>query len=288
MRTIPPSELPVNADGSVFHLHLRPEQLAEKVVMMGDPERVASVAAFFDDVEFDRQNREFRTITGHYKGKRITALSHGIGCDNLDIVVNELDALVNIDLVRRTEKLVRKQLTMVRIGTCGGLQPSSPVGSYIVSKISMGMDGLLYFYDQGEAISDKSLTDAFCAHTNWPKNLALPYFVYTDEELTERIGLGMLKGITCSANGFYGPQGRYVHLPLARPDQNQRLESFLYEGLQFLNYEMESAALAGLSKLMGHRATTVCLVIANRYAAEMNTAYKSSFDELIIKVLDRI
>ncbi|MDR1120737.1 MAG: nucleoside phosphorylase [Dysgonamonadaceae bacterium] len=288
MRTIPPSELPVNEDGSVFHLHLRPEQLAEKVVMMGDPERVASVAAFFDDVEFDQQNREFRTVTGHYRGKRITALSHGIGCDNLDIVINELDALVNIDLVRRTEKPVRKQLTMVRIGTCGGLQPFSPVGSYIVSKISMGMDGLLYFYDQGEAISDKLLTAAFCTHTNWPENLAVPYFVYANEELTERIGIGMLKGITCSANGFYGPQGRYVRLPLARPDQNQRLESFLYEGLQFLNYEMESAALAGLSKLMGHRATTVCLVIANRHAAEMNTAYKGSFNELIIKVLDRI
>ncbi|MDL2224048.1 nucleoside phosphorylase [Bacteroidales bacterium OttesenSCG-928-M06] len=285
---ISPDQLPINADGSIFHLHLLPEQLAERVVMMGDPERVAKVASFFDHIEFDQQSREFRTITGTYKGKRITALSHGIGCDNLDIVMTELDALANVDLQKREVKSEVKQLTLVRIGTSGGLQPFAPIGSYVVSEVSMGMDGLLFFYEGGEKLNDSLLTDKFIAHAHWNTRLASPYFVHSDKDLVDRIGEGMIKGITCSASGFYGPQGRCVRLGLTSPDQNALLESFEYNQLKFCNYEMESAALAGMAGLLGHKALTICLIIAGRYAGEMNTEYKGSFDDLIIRVLDRI
>lgn len=288
MRIIPPDELPINQDGSVFHLHLTPEQLADKVVMMGDPDRVPVVAAFFDSIEFDFQSREFRTITGSYKGKRITALSHGIGCDNLDIVVTELDALANINLRKRTVNESFRQLTMVRMGTSGGLQSYCPIGSYVVSEISMGMDGLLYFYEKGKTVSNFDITEKFVSHTQWNSHLADPYFVCSDKGLIDRIGFDMIKGITCSANGFYGPQGRHVRLSLTHPEQNHLMESFEYDGLKITNYEMESAALAGLSAMMGHKAMTVCLIIANRYSNNMNTEYKGSFDNLITKVLDRI
>jgi uridine phosphorylase len=288
MRIISADQLPVNADGSIFHLHLRPEQVADKIVMMGDPERVSVVASYFDSVEFDQQSREFRTITGNYKGKRITALSHGIGCDNLDIVVTELDALANIDLEQRKVKPDFRQLTMVRIGTSGGLQPIAPIGSYVVSSVSMGMDGLLFFYEGGEALNDFELTEKFSLHTQWNHLLAEPYFVSSDQELLDRIGFDMVKGITISASGFYGPQGRHVRLGLNSPEQNERLESFEYQGLKICNYEMESAALAGLSRLMGHKALTACLIIAGRYSGDMNTDYKGSFDGLITRVLDRI
>jgi len=288
MRQIPPDQLPINADGSIFHLHLKPEQLADKVVMMGDPERVPIVAAYFDSIEFDQQSREFRTITGMYRGKRITALSHGIGCDNIDIVMTELDALANIDLQKREVKKDFRQLTLVRIGTSGGLQPFCPIGAYVVSEISMGMDGLVFFYENGERIIDKYLFHHFMEHTHWNDLLAKPYFVSSDEELLERIGFDMIKGITISASGFYGPQGRHVRLGLTHPDMNKLIESFDYNGLKIANYEMESAALAGLSRLMGHKAMTACVVIAGRYSGGMNTNYKGSFDELIQKVLDRI
>jgi uridine phosphorylase len=288
MRLIPPDQLPVNSDGSIFHLHLRPEQLADKIVMMGDPERVPVVAAYFDSIEFDQQSREFRTITGTYKGKRITALSHGIGCDNIDIVLTELDALANIDLQKRETKETFRQLTLVRIGTCGGLQAFCPIGSYVVSEISMGMDGLIFFYDRGEKISDSELAGKFVKHTKWNRLLAMPYFVHADKELVDKIGHDMVKGITISASGFYGPQGRHVRLGLTNPEQNSLIETFEYKGLKIANYEMESAALAGLAGMMGHKALTACLVIAGRYSGGMNTDYKGSFDELITKVLDRI
>ena len=288
MRQIPPDQMPVNSDGSIFHLHLKPEQLADKVVMMGDPERVPVVAAYFDSIEFDQQSREFRTITGMYKGKRITALSHGIGCDNIDIVMTELDSLANIDLQTREVKKDFRQLTLVRIGTCGGLQPFCPIGAYVVSEISMGMDGLIYFYDKGENFADAELSQQFTAHTQWNGSLAKPYFVVSDKELTNRIGYDMAKGITISASGFYGPQGRYVRLGLTHPEMNKRIESFEYKGLKITNYEMESAALAGLAGLMGHKALTICLVVAGRYSGGMNTDYKGSFDGLIQKVLDRV
>ena len=286
---ISPDQLPINEDGSIFHLHLRPEQLADKIVMMGDPGRVSIVASYFDSIEFDQQSREFRSITGTYNGKRITALSHGIGCDNLDIVMTELDALANVDLEKREAKDQFRQLTMVRIGTSGGLQPFCPIGSYVVSEISMGMDGLLFFYEGGKALNDADLTEKFIEHTKWDKNLlATPYFVHSDEELLNRIGHDMVKGITCSASGFYGPQGRHVRLGLSNPKQNQQMESFDYQGKKITNYEMESSALAGMASLMGHKAMTVCLIIASRYAGGMNTDYKGSFDDLIVKVLDRI
>ena len=288
MKTIPPDQMPVNLDGSIFHLYLKPEQLADKIVMMGDPERVPIVAAYFDSIEYDKQSREFRTITGTYKKKRITALSHGIGCDNIDIVMTELDALANIDLQKREVKKEFRQLTLVRIGTCGGLQAFCPIGTYVVSEISMGMDGLIYFYDKGEHIADEELSQQFTKHTQWNGLLAKPYFVASDKELTDRIGYDMIKGITISASGFYGPQGRHVRLGLSRPDLNKRIESFEYNGLKIANYEMESAALAGLAGLMGHKALTACLVVAGRYSGGMNTDYKKSFDELIQKVLDRI
>jgi uridine phosphorylase len=285
---IPPDQMPINSDGSIFHLYLKPEQLSDKVVMMGDPERVPGVAAYFDNIEFDKQCREFRTITGTYKGKRITAISHGIGCDNIDIVMTELDALANIDLQTREVKKDFRQLTLVRIGTCGGLQPFCPIGTYVVSEISMGMDGLIFFYDEGERIADEELSRQFTEHTRWSDLLAKPYFVPSDKELAERIGYDMVKGITISASGFYGPQGRHVRLGLSRPDMNKQIESFEYKGLKIANYEMESAALAGLSGMMGHKALTICLVVAGRYSGGMNTDYKSSFDGLIQEVLDRI
>jgi uridine phosphorylase len=288
MRVIPPDELPINSDGSVFHLHLRPEQLADKIVMMGDPARVSVVASYFDHIEFDQQSREFRTVTGVYKGKRITALSHGIGCDNLDIVMTELDALANIDLKTREIKRDFRALTLVRIGTSGGLQPFAPIGSYVVSKISMGMDGLIFFYEGGRALNDFDLTEKFIQHTKWNKLLAVPYFVHSDKDLTEQIGFDMIKGITISASGFYGPQGRHVRLGLSSPEQNIHLESFKYKDLKICNYEMESSALAGLANLMGHKYLTACLIIAGRYSGDMNTNYKGSFDGLITKVLERI
>lgn len=288
MRIIPSDQLPINSDGSIFHLHLKPEQLADKVVLMGDPGRVPVVAGYFDSVEFDMQSREFRTITGMYKGKRITAISHGIGCDNLDIVMTELDALANIDLEKRVVKEDFRQLTMVRIGTCGGLQPFAPIGSYVISEISMGMDGLIFFYEKGETISDFLLAQQFTEFTRWNEHLAAPYFIHADKELTERIGHDMVRGITISASGFYGPQGRHVRLPLSNPDQNKLIEEFEYKDLKITNYEMESSALAGMAALMGHKATTACLVIAGRYSGGMNTDYKGSFEGLITNVLDRI
>ncbi len=288
MRKISPDQLPINDDGSVFHLHLRPEQLADKIVVMGDPERVGKVASFFDTQEFDQQSREFRTITGTYKEKRITALSHGIGCDNIDIVMTELDVLASIDLKTREEKKEKRQLTIVRMGTSGGLQPFAPIGSYVATQVSMGMDGLLFFYDGGEQLNNFDITESFLAYTKWNTYLATPYFVHSDQELLDRIAPDMVKGITCSASGFYGPQGRHVRLGLTHPEQNELLESFDYDGLRFTNYEMESAALTGLANLMGHKTMTVSLIIAGRYSGEMNTDYKGSFDDLIIKVLDRI
>jgi Uridine phosphorylase len=288
MRIISPDQLPINDDGSIFHLHLHPSQLADKVVVMGDPERVSKVAFYFDSIEFEIHSREFHTITGSYKGKRITALSHGIGCDNLDIVMTELDALANINLEKREVKPRFRQLDIVRIGTSGGLQPFAPIGTYVATETAMGMDGLLFFYEGGEDENNFDLTEKFLAHTGWNTYLATPYFVNSDQDLLNRIAPDMVKGITCSASGFYGPQGRHVRLGLTNPGQNELLESFEYDGKKFLNYEMESAALAGMAKLMGHKALTLCLIIAGRYSGDMNTEYKNSFDDLIIKVLDRI
>lgn len=288
MRIIPESELIINPDGSVFHLHLKPEQLSDKIVMMGDPERVTMTAKMFDSIECDIQSREFHTVTGTYKGKRITALSHGIGTDNIDIVLTELDALANIDFNTRTVKETFKQLTMIRVGTSGGMQPHCPVGSYVVSEKSIGFDGLLHYYAGSKEVREEDFEDAFQKHVNWLPYHCSPYVVSADEELVERIGFDMLKGVTISAIGFYGPQGRFVRLPLSDPNLNAKIESFRYEEYSITNYEMESSAIAGLAKMMGHKAMTVCAIIANRVALKSNADYKGSTEELLRIVLDRI
>lgn len=290
MRVIPPSELIINEDGSVFHLHIKPEHLADTVVLVGDPARVSMVAGYFDvgSVECDIQSREFHTITGKYKGKRITCVSHGIGTDNIDIVLTELDALANIDFSSRTEKLQKKSLTLVRIGTSGGLQPFCPVGSYVVARRSIGFDGLLNFYELPEGVIDLDFEREFCRHTGWSERLASPYVVSADEELVSRVGEGMVMGVTISAPGFYGPQGRCVRIPLADPCLNEKIMSFDYNGEKITNFEMESSALAGLAKLLGHKAMTVCCIIAGRVDKSMNTNYKGSISGLIETVLERI
>lgn len=289
MRYFAESELIINPDGSVFHLHVKPGQLADKVILVGDPGRVATVAAHFDNKEFEVESREFRTITGTYKGKRITVLSTGIGCDNIDIVVNELDALANIDFNTREEKKEFRSLELVRIGTCGGLQPNTPVGTFICSQKSIGFDGLLNFYAGRNEACDLAFEEAFKKHMDWSPLLCAPYVIDANAELIARINQGdMVNGVTIAAGGFFGPQGRELRVPLADPKQNEKIESFEYNGYKITNFEMESSALAGLSKLMGHKAMTVCMVIANRLIKEANPNYKNSIDTLIKTVLDRI
>lgn len=285
----PPSELIINEDGSVFHLHVKPGQTADKVILMGDPDRVPLCASHFENIECDIRSREFRTITGYYRGKRITALSTGIGCDNIDIVMNELDALANIDFEKRTEKEEKHSLEIVRIGTCGGLQPYTPTGTFICSMKSIGFDGLLNFYVGRNETCDLALEEAFKKHTGWSPLHCSPYVAIADPELAERIaGNDMTRGVTISANGFFGPQGRQLRVPLADAELNAKIESFDYEGQRITNFEMESSAIAGLARLMGHKAVTVCMVIANRRALNANTAYKNTIDTLITTVLDRI
>lgn len=285
----PESELVINGDGSIFHLHLRPEQLADKVILVGDPGRVNLVASHFDSKECETSNREFHTITGLYKGKRITALSTGIGCDNIDIVMNELDALSNIDFKTRTEKPEHRTLTLVRVGTCGGLQPNTPTGTYIASVKSIGFDGLLNFYAGRDEASDLQLEAAFKKHVGWNLKMGNPYVASADTALINRIaGDDMVRGITIACGGFFGPQGRRLRLPLMDPNLNEKIESFEYDGMRVNNFEMESSALAGLSTLMGHHAMTCCMVIANRRAKKMETDYKGDIDGLITRVLERI
>ena len=289
MKYYEPSELIINPDGSAFHLHITPQQLAQKVILVGDPGRVALVASHFTNIECDVQSREFHTITGTYEGKRITVLSTGIGCDNIDIVVNELDALTNIDFETRTQKSPLRSLEIVRIGTCGGLQPNTPVGSFIISAKSIGFDGLLNFYAGRNEVCDLAFEKAFTQHMNWNPQLCAPYVIDADKELTERIACNdMIRGVTIACGGFYGPQGRELRIPLADPTQNQKVENFEYEGWKITNFEMESSALAGLSRLLGHKATTCCMVIANRLIKEANPNYKNSIDTLIKIVLERI
>lgn len=286
----PPSELIINEDGSVFHLHLKPEFLADKVILVGDPGRVSLVASHFTSKECEVSSREFHSVTGLYNGKRITVVSTGIGCDNIDIVINELDALANIDFYTREENDTFRQLELLRIGTCGGLQPETPVGTFICSEISVGFDGLLNFYEGRNSVCDLPLERALLNHLGWSGNICAPapYVIHADEELVERIaGVDMVRGITVTCGGFFGPQGRQLRIPLADPSQNEKIMSFEYQGRHITNFEMESSALAGLTKLQGHKATTVCMVIANRMAKEANTGYKNQIDDLIKIVLDR-
>ncbi|MDM8240848.1 nucleoside phosphorylase [Phocaeicola barnesiae] len=286
-----PSELLINEDSSVYHLHVKPEQLADKIIVVGDPARVDLIASYFDDVECQIVSREFHTTTGTYRGKRISIISTGIGCDNVDIVLNEIDALANIDFQTRETKDRLRSFEIVRIGTCGGLQPDTPIGTYICSEVSIGFDGLLNFYQGRNAVCDLPMERALLNHLGWSGNMCCPapYAIHSDKELVERIArTDMKRGITVACGGFFGPQGRQLRIPLADPHQNEKIGSFEYDGLRITNYEMESSALAGLSRLLGHRATTVCLVIANRVAQEANTDYKKLMNNLIQMVLERI
>ena len=289
MGRIPESELIINQDGSVFHLHLLPEQLADKIVMMGDPGRVDMAASLFDEIYCTVQNREFRTVTGRCKGKRITALSHGIGGDNIDIVMNELDALANIDLESRTVKEKKKSLDIVRVGTSGSLQLDVPTGTYVISARSVGFDGVANFYAGRNAVCDTDFERAFTEHTGWSPLHAAPYAVSADAALLRRINAGdMVEGVTISANGFYGPQGRVLRLPLADPLLNAKIESFRYGNERILNYEMEGAALAALAAMLGHRAVTVCNIIAGRRDGSVDTGYSDGMLPLLEKVMERI
>lgn len=298
MKHFPSSELIINEDGSIFHLHLTPDQLADKVILVGDPGRVSLVSSHFDTIECEAENREFRTITGSCHGKRISVISTGIGCDNCDIVINEIDALKNIDFSTRTEKAQMTSLEIVRIGTCGGLQPFTPVGTFICSEKSIGFDGLLNFYAGRNNVCDLAFEKAFTTHMNWSPQLCAPYVIDNSSELLDRIcdaSLGMVRGVTIACGGFYGPQGRELRVPLADPSQNAKIEDFEYTSpdnpdrlYQITNFEMESSAIAGLSALMGHKALTVCMVVANRRSLEANTGYKNQIDDLIKIVLDKI
>ena len=289
MRIIPPSELIINEDGSIFHLHLKPEQLADKIILVGDPERVETVASYFDTKECSVSNREFHSITGTYKGKRLTTLSHGIGTDNIDIVLTELDALANIDFDTRTIKPKLKQLTLVRVGTSGGLQDYAPVGTYVAAEKSIGFDGVIYFYANNEEVREQDFEAELLKQLQWKPTGIWPYIVNSDHSLLEQIAKDdIIRGLTIAANGFYGPQGREIRLPLADPELNKKIEAFEYQGKKITNYEMESSSLAALSAMMGHRAMTVCCIIAGRVAENMNTSYKGSITGLIEKVLERI
>jgi len=289
MKHFPPSELIINSDGSIFHLHLKPEQLADNVILVGDPGRVALIANYFDSQECSVSSREFNTITGTYKGKRISVISTGIGTDNIDIVMNELDALSNIDFNSRTEKKQFRQLTIIRIGTSGGMQPDIPLGSFLISEKSIGFDGMLNFYAGRDSVSDLEFEESMKKQLDWNPQLAAPYVVSADEELVNRIGKDdMLRGVTISANGFYGPQGRVLRIDLADMQLNDKIERFRYKNYKITNYEMEGSAIAGLSKLMGHKAMTVCCIIANRRVEAANTDYKPYTEKLVTTVLERI
>ena len=288
-KIIPESELIINPDGYVFHIHHSPEQLTDRIILVGDPARVDMVASFFDTKTFEVSSREFHTIGGTYKGKPIMCISHGIGPDNIDIVITELDALANVDFATREVRDDFRQLTMVRIGTSGALQPELRLGTPVIAEKSIGFDGVLNYYAGRNTVADLDFEHAMCEHTKWNPMWAKPYVVDADAELVARIGgTDMVRGNTISAVGFYGPQGREVRLPLANPDLNRLIEEFEYKGRRITNYEMESAPLAGMGRLMGHKCMTVCSIIANRFNTEANPNYKSGIRDLVATVLDRI
>lgn len=288
MSQIPSSELIINSDGSIFHLHIKPEELADTVILVGDPGRVELVSSFFESKEFVRSSREFVTVTGKYKGKRITVLSTGIGTDNIDIVVNELDALANIDLKAREPKKEHKRLTLLRIGTSGAIQPDIPIGSFVLSHISVGCDGLLNWYANRDSVSQLDMERAFVKHFDWPLNLPAPYFAKASERMIKLFEKETIKGVTISASGFYGPQGRVLRLPLAIPDMVSKFESFRFNGDRITNFEMEGSAIAGLSALLGHDAATVCCIIANRHLHESQPDYKPYIKKLVTLALEKL
>lgn len=288
MRTIPSSELIINDDGSIFHLHLRPEQLADIVILVGDPGRVAMVAEYFDHIECKVSNREFNTVTGTYKGKRMSVLSTGIGIGNIDISVTELDALVNVDFATRQEKAVKRQLTLVRLGTSGAIQPDIKVGEVVFSRTSVGFDGLLNYYKGRNEVCDLVIEQAFMKHTGWNELLPKPYFIDADKSLWELFKDVSSEGITVAAPGFYAPQGRWVRLEPQDIHLNEKIESFDYHGRRITNFEMEGSALAGLAALMGHKAATICTIIAQRIALDACTDYKPFVKRMVATALDKL
>jgi uridine phosphorylase len=289
MTGIPETQLVLSADGSVYHLRLHPNQIADTIILVGDPGRVAKVSAYFDSVECRVSNREINTHTGIYQGKRMSVLSTGMGPDNIDIVVNELDALVNVDLKTRQIKPKHTSLTLVRLGTSGALQADIPVGdSFVAAEFALGLDGLVYFYDQAEVFIEQEMTEAFIEHMHWPVNLPGPYVVGASPVLLQQLSAGCFRGITATSPGFYGPQGRSIRLGLRDADMNSKMESFEYKGKRITNFEMESSALYGLSKMLGHDAITICAIIANRVSEQFAGDYQPHMDKLIRQTLDRL
>ena len=286
---IPASQLVLNSEGAIYHLNLHPDQIADDIILVGDPARVGEIAAFFDKIEVKRQNREMVTNTGYFNGKRITVLSTGMGTDNLDIVMNELDALANIDLKTRMPKEKHHTLNLIRLGTCGALQPEIEVGdSYVATRYALGLDGLIYFYRKNEEVNEIAMRDAFIKQMDYPKELPLPYVVEGSIELFNRLAQGYYQGMTATAPGFYGPQGRTLRMPLAYPEINRRIEKFDYNGWRVCNYEMESSALYGLGKMMGHNCLTICVAIANRVTEKFAIDYHPYVRKLVQNTLERI
>lgn len=287
-KKIPESELILHPDGSVYHLNLKPEQLADTIILVGDPQRVEIISGHFDEIEFKSCNRELCTHTGRLNNKRLTVLSTGMGTDNIDIVLNELDALVNVDLNKRVAKEKHTTLNIIRLGTSGALQPDVPLNSFIVSEYGLGLDSVVLYYNNKKNVIDKELTEAFYKFSNWPEDLSKPYIIKGSEELAEKLGKGFFKGITATSPGFYGPQGRVVRLDLAYPNLVDTLHNFKYKDKKILNFEMETSALYGLGKMLGHNTLTICVAIANRYRLEYNNDYKIAVKELIETVLKRL
>lgn len=288
MRTIPTSELIINPDGSVFHLHLRPEQLADTVLLVGDPGRSDLIARYFDHTECSVASREFHCHTGRIGSRRLSVVSTGIGCDNIDIVVTELDALANVDFESRTVRPSGRSLRLLRLGTSGALQPDIEIGQMVASNISCGIDGLLNFYAGRDGVADTELEAAFVEQTEWNPLLARPYFIHNDPELIELFSDVALGGLTISAPGFYGPQGRVVRLPPATEGYLERIEGFEYRGLRATNFEMESSAIAALSALLGHKALTVCTIIAQRNAGNSKPDYEKLIAKMVETALEKI
>ncbi len=282
------SELILNDDGSVYHIHLKEEHIADTVILVGDQGRVKMVSDHFDTVEYEISNREFNTHTGYYKGKRITVMSTGIGTDNIDIAISELDAAVNIDLVNRTHKKNRRSLNLIRIGTSGAIQSDIPVGSYVISEFGLGLDGLVYYYDFQPSSKEKEITQQLLNHLQWNPKLSDPYAVEGSQKLIKLLEKGMVKGITGTASGFYGPQGRALYLQPSIKDLGKKLRSFSYKEHRITNFEMETSALYGMGKMMGHECCTCCVIIANRYIKEYADDYQSIVRNLIQTVLDRL
>lgn len=285
---IHPSELVLSPAGAIYHLDLKPHQIGKKIIVAGDPGRIKQISVHFDSLDHVVENREFVTHTGTLRGEKITALATGIGTDNIDIVMNELDALVNIDLDKREIKKEHTALEIVRIGTCGSLQEDVPADEVVLSTHAFGIDGLMNFYDFQMSEKEQTLLQEIKNQTQWPESLNVPYLVEANQTFADKIGKGFHKGITITANGFYAPQGRHLRVKLKSPDLNEKLRSFSFENKRMVNYEMETSALYGLSKAMGHKACTVCAVVANRYANSFSKDYKPVINNLIQKVLERL